>query len=127
MAGKTIAYLLTCGPIVVTVPAWVKLYRARLQQWPRALTLTTLGIVTANAGLAAGTYLYFESRPRSGFLPPWQDPETLQLGMLFLLAPVGMILGAVAGARGAPKWLVWIVEIASLPLLVVGFFAAAAV
>ena len=127
MAGKAIAYLLTCGPIIVTVPAWVKLYRARLQQWPRALTLTTLGIVTANSGLAAGTYLYFESRPRFGFLPPWQDPEILQLGMLFLFAPVGMILGAVAGARGAPKWLVWIVEIASLPLLVVGFFAAAAV
>lgn len=127
MTGKPIGYLLTCGPIVLTVPAWVKLYWARMQQWPRALTIITLAVVTANAGLAAGTYLFFESRPPSGFLPPWRDPETLQLGMLFLFAPVGMILGAVAGARGAPKWLVWIVEIASLPLLVVGFFAAESV
>jgi hypothetical protein len=42
------------------------------------------------------------------FLPPWQDPEILQLGSLFLLALIGMILGVVAGVRGAPKWLIGI-------------------
>ena len=53
--------------------------------------------------------------------------QILTLGLLFLLAPIGMIVGFIAGARGAPKWLVCIVEIASVPLLVVGFFAVAAV
>jgi hypothetical protein len=35
-----------------------------------------------------------------------------------------MILGVVAAARGAPKWLMGLVELASVPLLVVGFLVA---
>ena len=61
---------------------------------------------------AAGTFVYCEFRPPSHHLPPWEDPEILFLALLFLLAPIGMILGAVAGARGAPKWLICVVEIA---------------
>lgn len=38
-----------------------------------------------------------------------------------------MIVGFVAAARGAPKWLICIVEGASVPLLVVGFLACGAV
>jgi hypothetical protein len=38
-----------------------------------------------------------------------------------------MIPGVVAGVRGAPKWLICVVEIASLPLLAVGLMASAAV
>jgi hypothetical protein len=38
-----------------------------------------------------------------------------------------MILGVVAGVHGAPKWLIGIVEIASVPLLVVGLMAGSAV
>jgi hypothetical protein len=125
MTVRLIPYLLNCGPFALAVAAWTKLYRAR--QWPRALALIALGIVSANAALAAGTFLFYESRPPSRFVPPWQDPETLQFGLLFFLAPVDMILGVLAGLRRAPKWLVCVVEIASLPLLVVGFFATAAV
>jgi hypothetical protein len=77
--------------------------------------------------LACGTFLYYELRPLSHFVPPWQDPEILQLGLLFLLAPIGMILGVVAGVRGAPKWLIGIVEVASLPLFIVGIMAGSAV
>ena len=40
---------------------------------------------------------------------------------------IGMIVGFVAAARGAPKWLICIVEGASVPLLVVGFLACGAV
>jgi hypothetical protein len=105
----------------------MKLYWPRQRQSQHALALVTLGIVTANATLAAAAFLYYEFRPPSHFLPPWQDPEILQLGLLFLLAPIGMILGVVAGVRGAPKWLICIVEIASVPLLVVGLMAGAAV
>jgi hypothetical protein len=40
--------------------------------------------------------------------------------MLFFTAPVGIILSVVAGARGAAKWLVALLLIASLILLHVG-------
>lgn len=127
MSGRTILYLLICGPLVLMLAAWTKLYRARRQQWPDAFALLTLGIVSANSVFAAGTFLYYEFKAPAHFLPPWEDPATLQIGLLSLLAPVGMVLGAVAGVHGAPKWLVWVVEIASLPLFLVGFMAAVSV
>jgi hypothetical protein len=126
MTQRLIPCLLTCGPLLLTLGAWIKLYLTRRAQWPRLIALVSLGIATVSATLAAGTFLYYEFRPPSE-LPPWKDPETLNLALLALLAPIGMILGLVAGIRGAPKWLICIVEIASLPLLVVGFFASAAV
>jgi len=129
MTGRIVLYVLTCGPFVLTLAAWMKLYFTRQRQSPHplALAMVALGIVSANGALAAGTFLYYELRPPSHFLPPWQDPEILQLGLLFLLAPIGMILGVVAGIDGAPTWLICIVEIASVPLLVVGLMAGAAV
>ncbi|MGA9804119.1 MAG: hypothetical protein WBQ46_12800, partial [Terriglobales bacterium] len=92
----------------------------------RPVALIALGIASANAALAAGEFLRYEFRPPSQ-LPPWEDSQVLTLAMLFLLAPIGMIVGFFALARRAPKWLICIVEIASVPLLVVGFFASAAV
>lgn len=127
MNGRLALYLLTCGPLVLILIAWVKLYWERHRQPPHGLALVALGMASANAALAATTFLYYESRPPSHFLPPWQDPEILQLGLLFLLAPIGMILGVVAGVRGGPKWLTVVVEIASVPLLIVGFMAGVTV
>ena len=121
-----IPYMLTCGPLGLTLCAWVKLYSARQRQWPDPVALTALGIVSANAILAAVTFIYFDSKP-SHPLPPWEDLQVLTLGLLLLLAPVGMIVGFFAALRGAPKWLIGIVEIASVPLLVVGLMASGAV
>jgi len=126
MTGRVVLYMLACGPFLLTQCAWAKLYWVRQRQWPDAVALVALGMVSANAALAAGTFLYYQYRP-SSWLPPWQDPQILTLGLLFLLAPVGMILGVIAGVRGAPKWLICIVEIASVPLLVLGLMAGAAV
>lgn len=126
MSGRVTLYMLTCGPLVLTLIAWAKVYWKRQRQPLHALALVALGMASANATLAATTFLYYESRPPSQ-LPPWQDPEILQLGLLFLLAPIGMILGVVAGVCGAPKWLIVVVEIASVPLLVVGFMAGVTV
>ena len=124
--GKQLAlYLFTCGPLVITTAAWAKLYWTR--QWPHRIALTALGIVSGNAALAAVTVLYYELGPTRAWLPPWQDPEVLNLAFLSLLAPVGMIAGIIAGVKGAPKWLVGTLEIASLPLAVVGFFAVVSV
>jgi hypothetical protein len=127
MTGRAIPYILTCCPLLLILAAWMKLYWGRQRQWPNALALLALGIVSANAALAATTFLYYELKPPSHFLPPWQDPQILTLGLLFLLAPIGMILGIVAGVHGAPKWLICIMEIASVPLLVVGIMAGSAV
>jgi len=123
MNGRFILYILTFGPLAITLAAWMRLYWARNQR--HALALLALGIASANATLACGTFLYYEFRPSP--LPPWQDPEILNLALLFLLAPIAMILGVVAGLRGAPKWLVGAVEIASLPLFIVGVMASIAV
>lgn len=125
MIARLIQYRLTCGPLVVTIAAWTRLYQQHQKR--HALGWVALGMLTLNASFAAATFLYYEFRPPSHFLPAWQDPEILQLGFLFLLAPVGMIPGVVAGVRGAPKWLICVVEIASLPLLAVGLMASAAV
>jgi hypothetical protein len=116
-------YLFICGPLVLALAAWAKLYWGR--QWPAPIALVALGILTANAALAAGTFLYYDFNPSP--LPPWKNPAILLLAMLFLLAPIGMIVGFAAAVRGGPGWLVWIVEIASLPLLVIGFMASSAV
>jgi hypothetical protein len=125
MTRQIILDVLAYGPFVLVLGAWARFYRVR--QWPDAFALMALGVVSANACLAAGTVLYYEFRPPLSSLPPWQDPLILRLGLLFLLAPIGMILGVVAGVRGAPKWLICVMEIASVPLLVVGLMAGAAV
>jgi hypothetical protein len=124
MTGRLILFLLTCGPFVLTLYAWIKVRQER--QRPRAVALMALGIVTANAALAAGTFLRYQFRS-SVRPPPWENPQVLTFGMLFLLAPIGMIVGLVAALRGCPKWLICIVEIASVPLLMVGFLAVGAV
>ena len=126
MSGRAILYILTCSPLVLILAAWVKIYWARQRQWPNPLALVALTIVSANATFAAGIFLYYEFRPPL-YLPPWQHPGVLGLGSLFLLAPVGMILGGIAAFAGAPKWLTCIVEIASLPLLAVGFMVGSTV
>jgi len=119
--------MMTCGPLVLTLAAWLRVYWTRRQERPHAFGLLALGVASSNAALAAGTFLYYQLRPPSHFVPPWQDPEILQLAMLGLLAPIAMILGVVAVVVGAPKWLIGIVEIASVPLLVVGIMASSAV
>lgn len=126
MSRQAILYILTCSPLVLILAAWVKVYWAREWKWRNAFALIALSIVTVNAIYGAGTFLYYESGPPS-HLPPWKDPEILDLGLLSLLTPFGMILGGVAAFMGAPKWLTYIVETASLPLLAVGLMAASAV
>jgi hypothetical protein len=127
MNSRFVFYVLTCGPLVLALAAWLKVYWARRKQAPHGFGLLALGFASANALLAAGTFLYYELRPPAHFVPPWEDPEVLQLAILGFLAPIAMVLGFVAAVLGAPKWLIGIVEIASLPLLWVGIVAGMAV
>ncbi|GGA60767.1 hypothetical protein GCM10011507_10380 [Edaphobacter acidisoli] len=71
------------------------------------------------SGYAAYTFLYYSLKPPLN-LPPWKDPETLDLGLLFLLGPIGIILTVIAAARGASKSVVVPLIVASAILFLVG-------
>lgn len=116
-------YLLTFGPLLITLFGWFQVVLQRERGWPRTSALAALAVTTANALIASWIVLYYAIHPTPPKVPPWEDPQVLDLGMQFLLAPVGIVLGIVAGTRGAPKWLVAVVEVASIPLCVIGFFA----
>jgi hypothetical protein len=118
--------LFSCGPLALAIAAWVGVCWVRDHQRP-GLAIIALSIVTANAMFAAGTYAYYRVYPPSPSLPPWKDPQILNVGLLILLTPIGMIVGGVAATRGTSKWLILVLEVASIPLLVLGFFAGAAV
>lgn len=123
---RIVPWLFISAPLAVMLIAWAILYRRREIERVRLIGLVALGLATANALFGAGIFAYYELRPR-GFLPPWQDPEILNLGLLFFLVPAAMALGVVAAVRGAPKWLMGLVELSSVPLLLVGFAAVVAV
>lgn len=126
MTRHLVLGLLTCGPLVLALAAWLGVLLTLRRNRPRPIALAALGIVTINALWACGTFLRYGSKPPP-YLPPWHDPEILNFGFLLLPALVGVGLGFVAARSGAPKWLVWVMEIASAPLIVIGFFAVAAV
>lgn len=118
------AYLFTCGPLVLMLCALAKL--ARTRQWPRPIAIAALVIATANALFASYNFLYYHFRP-SPYSPPWKDSQILNFGLLFLLAPIAMIVSCFAAARGTPKWLIYVVWIASVPLFLIGLLASASV
>jgi hypothetical protein len=65
--------------------------------------LVALSVVGANSAFAVAVFFYFHVRPPSPSLPPWKDQEILNLGLLFLLASIGMTIGLIAAAPGAPN------------------------
>ena len=125
MLSEHIPWLFPLLPLVLTLGAWIKVYCTRHSQFPRPVALVALGITSLNAALAYGMFAYYRFKP-SAPLPPWQDPSISNFGLFLFLAPLGMIVGLVAMRRGTPRWLVYVVEIASLPLLLAGLGAAAA-
>lgn len=120
-----IKFLITYLPLVAVLWAWLRVYRRRHTQPVNPPSFIALVIVTANAVLAAGTFVYYRFRAIRS-LPPWQDPEILMLALLFFLAPIGMLFGFLAFRRGE-KWLVWLVEITSIWLFLIGCLAGLAV
>jgi hypothetical protein len=119
--------LLTCGPLLLALAAWSKLFRDRQRARLATSALVALGLMSANSLLSASLYLYQRFRPTAPSVPPWEDPFVLGFGMFFFLGPAAMVVGGIAAAKGAPAWLVFIVEVASLPLFALGFLASLAV
>lgn len=116
---RLVPWLLTCGPLALTILAWVTLYRRRRQGWPKRVPMAALCITSANAAYAAFIYLYYSLKPGPD-LPPWKDPETLDLAMLFLTAPIGIVVTITAAFLGAPEWLTAVLLLALLTLSLVG-------
>jgi hypothetical protein len=84
---------------------------------------TLLAVVTAFATVPAGSFIYFQLRPVH--LPPWQSPEVALFGWFFLLGPFCMVLVFLA-FRKEPKWLFWVIEVASFWLTGLGVLAVMA-
>ena len=114
-----------CSPALLILLAWVQVARMRHSTWRSSWSFASLGLGTANVAWAAYTFLRYNFQTYS--LPPWKDPETLNLALLGLLAPFSIIVSLIALAHGAPKPLVLLLVLASLPLFLIGFLESASV
>ena len=119
--------LLTFGSLGFALGAWAIFFLTWRRRKAATPALIALIITTLNAAFAAGLSVHFHLHPTSPRLPPWRDPEILDFGLFFFLAPIGMTVAGVAGFRGASKWLVSVLELALLPLLLLGIAAGMAV
>jgi hypothetical protein len=118
--------LLTCGPAVLSTFALVRTLRDYRRGQLRAVPLCAVGIAWSVTAYAGCIFLYYTVRA-SPDLPPWKDPETLDLGLLFLLAPFGIVSAVIAGVRGASRWSVISLVAALLLLFVEGLLEAGSV
>jgi hypothetical protein len=123
MTRLLVPCLISFGPLIVTVSGWAKVYRARRIEPLHSFSLTLLAVITALTAVPAGSFIYFRLRPVH--LPPWQNPEVTLLAWFFLLGPFCMVLGFLA-FRNEPKWLFWVLEVASFWLTGLGLLAVAA-
>jgi hypothetical protein len=122
MTGVFVTHLIFFTPLIVTVGGWIRAYREDSEPvHPFALTLL-IG-VTGLAALAGVSFVYFDFEPVR--LPPWESPEIRLFGSFLLLGPASMAASFLAlGKR--PKWLFWVLEMASLWLTGLGLLAASA-
>jgi hypothetical protein len=90
------------------------------------MALIALVLFSGCAVAAVCNFLYFSWRASSN-LPPWQDSEILNFGVLFLPVLVAMLFALGAVLRGAPKWPMALIGIGSLPLLFLSVMAVGAV
>ena len=118
-------WILTCSPLALMLAAWGVAFWRWHERRPKSIALIALLLATANAAYAAGIAACY--RFQASPLAPWKDPQTLSLASLFALAAAVMIVGFVALAEEAPKWLVVLVELSSLPLLVIGLYVGSLV
>jgi hypothetical protein len=108
--------LLTCGPALFATAALWETTLRRKEQLSGAASVWTVGSVWLITVYAAYVFIRYTLFPPAGSPPPWTDPETLDLAMLFLLAPIGMAAAIAAGKSGASRRTV-IALIASLFVL----------
>lgn len=123
MRDAVLPYLIMFMPLMVTTAGWAKAYRARRIQPLHPFALMLLAVVTLFATVVAGVFIYFEVRPVH--IPPWESPEVAIFAWLFLLGLFCIVLSFLA-FRLEPKWLFWVLAVASFWLTGLGFMAVAA-
>jgi hypothetical protein len=126
MRSLLLPLLIICGPAVASTIALlraVKEYRSgKLRAFPLCAVVAAW-LITAYA-----PYVFLRYGVKSSsYLPPWKDPETLYLAMLFVLAPVGLGATAIAGLRGASRWVILPLVASLLVLFLVGCLESASV
>jgi hypothetical protein len=119
--------LLTCGPAALSALAFVRALKEHRSARIQRSALWAVGGVVLITAYAAYTFVHYTLKPPPDSPPPWQDPETLDLAMLFFLAPVGLIFAVIAGVRGASKRVVAPLIVALLVLFLVGLLEGASV
>lgn len=121
-----VPFVLTCGPTVLSTFALVKAFNDYRKGQLRPLPMWAVGGAWLITVYAAYIFVYYTMKP-SPDLPPWKDPETLDLALLFLLAPIGLVSTVIAGVRGVSKWTVVPLVAALLVLFFVGLLEGASV
>ncbi len=120
MSDLFVPALLTCGPALLATAALWETASRRRQHVTRAASVWTVGAVWLITIYAAYIFLRYTLFPPPGSPPPWKDPETLDLAMLFFLAPIGMGVTIAAGKFGASRRSVLALIASLLVLLAVG-------
>jgi hypothetical protein len=126
MQSPVVPLLLTCGPAVLSTFALVRSLKDYRSGQLHALPLWSIVGAWLITAYAAYIFLRHTLKP-SPYLPPWKDPETLGLAILFLLAPIGLVATGVAGMRGAQRWIVIPLVVALFVLFFVGVLEGASV
>jgi hypothetical protein len=118
---------LTCSPLLLAAFSCAMLLRLlQSGRRPRPSSLIAIGGNLLIAGYAACIFFRYSMVPPL-HLPAWKDPETLDLGLLFLLAPAGFGLAIHAGVRGGSKWVVIPLIVGSVILFLVGLLEGVSV
>lgn len=126
MKVSVVPLLLTCGPAVLSTFALLKSLRNYKNHELRALPLGMIGGAWIISVYAAYILVRYTVNPTPD-LPPWKNPETLDLALLFLLAPLGFVFTVIAGLRGASKAVVTSLSVALLILFAVGILEGVSV
>jgi hypothetical protein len=111
LLNVTVPYLINFMPLIITLSGWVKAYRTHRLQPLHPFAFVLLAVVTVFCAIPAVAFVHFEWN--YVYRPPWRDPLVLLYGRFFLLGPFSMVLGLLA-FRNQPKWLFWVLELASL-------------
>ncbi len=116
-------WVFSCGPLAITVAAWIRFLMSKRDKTVHSPGFISLMMVSANTTFAAYLAIRYTIYPVDSAAPPWENGEQMGFAGLFFLAPIGMIVTAIGGFRGVSKWLVLLLELASLLLVVIGLGA----
>jgi len=120
MTRVLVRHVIALMPLIVALSGWVGAYRKRRSEplCPSAFAL--LAFVTALAVVAAGSFVYFELRPE--YLPAFESTQVRLFLWFLILGPACILIGF--GTLGKePKWLFWVLEVASVWMTALGLLA----